>query len=83
MTPHGRVRARAKLNLKLDPAVVCGQHGWWQACAQIGAPGYDPFAADSANLNLVLRHEPCDPVAGSPPQRAYLCNVERCEGAFS
>ena len=42
-TPEGSVRARARLNDNLDPRVVVGEHGWWQACAEIGAPGYDPF----------------------------------------
>jgi anaerobic selenocysteine-containing dehydrogenase len=52
-TPHGDVRAR--FNASLDPKVVCGQHGWWQACAELGLPGYPPFGPGSANLNLVLR----------------------------
>ena len=30
-TPEGSVRARARFNAGLDPRVVCGQHGWWQA----------------------------------------------------
>lgn len=27
-TPYGSVRARSALDATLDPAVVCGQHGW-------------------------------------------------------
>ena len=34
-TPDGSVRARARLNDTLKPNVVCGQHGWWQACPEI------------------------------------------------
>jgi anaerobic selenocysteine-containing dehydrogenase len=78
-TPAGRVRARAALDDALAPDVVCGQHGWWQACAELGAPAYPPLGPDSANLNLLIRHEPSDPVSGSVPHRAYLCNVARCE----
>jgi anaerobic selenocysteine-containing dehydrogenase len=74
-TPSGSVRARASFNPTLEPGVVCGQHGWWQACDAIGAPGYDPFGPDGANLNLLVRHEPSDDVGGSVPHRAYLCNV--------
>jgi anaerobic selenocysteine-containing dehydrogenase len=74
-TPHGSVRARARLNASLDPEVVCGQHGWWQACAELGLPGYPPYGPDSANLNLVLRQQPSDPVSGSSPLRASVCNV--------
>jgi anaerobic selenocysteine-containing dehydrogenase len=36
-TPEGSVRVRARLNDSLDPNVVVGEHGWWQACAEIGA----------------------------------------------
>jgi anaerobic selenocysteine-containing dehydrogenase len=78
-TPDGSVRARALLSDALDPGVVCGQHGWWQACAELDAPGYDPFTADGANLNLVIRHEPADPVSGSSPLRGYMCDVVRSE----
>ena len=74
-TPHGNIRARAKLNVSLDPQVVCGQHGWWQACAELGLPGYPPFGPGSANLNGVLRQQPSDPISGSSPLRASICNI--------
>jgi anaerobic selenocysteine-containing dehydrogenase len=76
-TPHGGVRARARFNASLDPGVVCGQHGWWQACAEIGVAGYPPYGPDSANLNLVLPLGPSDPVSGSSPLRASVCDVTR------
>ena len=78
-TPKGSVRARARFNDSLDPQVVCGQHGWWQASPQIGAPGYDPFSADGANFNLIIGNEFIDPISGSVPHRAYLCQVRRVE----
>jgi anaerobic selenocysteine-containing dehydrogenase len=74
-TPEGSVRARARLNDALDPRVACGQHGWWQACPQIGAPGYDPFVAEGANLNLVIGNGAIDPIGGSVPHRSYLCEI--------
>ncbi len=74
-TPMGSVRARAKLNASLDPQVVFGQHGWWQACEDLGLPGYPPYGPDSANLNLVLPQAPSDPVSGSAPMRATVCQV--------
>lgn len=74
-TPEGRVRARARLNESLEPRVVCGQHGWWQACPAIGAPGYDAFSADGANFNLVIGNAAVDPIGGSVPHRSYLCDV--------
>lgn len=78
-TPEGSVRARARLNDTLDPRVVCGQHEWWQACSQIGAPGYSAFDSTGANINLIIGNEAIDPVSGSVPHRAYLCQISRAE----
>jgi anaerobic selenocysteine-containing dehydrogenase len=78
-TPGGSVRARARLNDTLKPDVVCGQHGWWQACPDIGASGYDPFGPDGANLNLIIGNEAIDPISGSVPHRAYLCQIRPVE----
>jgi anaerobic selenocysteine-containing dehydrogenase len=74
-TPNGEIRARAKLDGNLDPNVVCGQHGWWQSCEDLDLPGYPPFGPDSANLNLVLRQHPSDPISGSSPLRASVCEI--------
>ncbi len=74
-SPEGRVRARAVLNDTLKPNVVCGQHGWWQAAPEIGAPGYDPFGPDGANFNLLIGNGAIDPISGSVPHRAYLCQI--------
>ncbi len=74
-TPHGSVKARAKLNASLDPQVVFGQHGWWQACEELGLAGYPSYGPDGANLNLVLRQTPSDPISGSSPLRASICDV--------
>ncbi|HVP68417.1 MAG TPA: molybdopterin-dependent oxidoreductase [Anaeromyxobacteraceae bacterium] len=80
-TPVGSIRARARINDALRPNVVCGQHGWWQACPDIGAPGHDPFGPDGANLNLIIGNEAIDPVSGSVPHRAYLCQIRRARAA--
>ena len=76
-TPEGSVRARAQFNEDLDPRVVIGEHGWWQACAELDAPGYDPFSADGANLNLIIGRSVLDPVSGTASHRAYLCEIRR------
>jgi anaerobic selenocysteine-containing dehydrogenase len=80
-TPTGRVRARARLDSTLNPQVICGQHGWWQAALSIGAPGYDPFSSDGTNFNLLISNEAIDPVSGSVPHRSYVCQVRRVEDA--
>ncbi|HET8985365.1 MAG TPA: molybdopterin dinucleotide binding domain-containing protein, partial [Trueperaceae bacterium] len=76
-TPLGSVRARAKLNSNLDPGVVFAEHGWWDACDELGLPGYPPYGPDSANLNLVLSQTPSDPISGSSPLRASVCDISR------
>jgi anaerobic selenocysteine-containing dehydrogenase len=74
-TSEGSVRARARFNDNLDPQVVCGEHGWWQACTEIGAPGYDAFGPQGANINLVIGTAALDPVSGTASHRAYLCEI--------
>jgi anaerobic selenocysteine-containing dehydrogenase len=76
-TPNGRARARARLDRSLAPNVVCGQHGWWQDCKEIGAPGYPATGPETANFNLLIGHDAVDPVGGSVPLRAYVCQVKR------
>jgi anaerobic selenocysteine-containing dehydrogenase len=78
-TPEGSIRARARLNDTLKPDVVCGQHGWWQACPEIGASGYEPFGPEGANFNLIIGDRAIDPISGSVPHRAYLCQVHRAD----
>ena len=70
-TPHGHARARARLDKSLDPAVICGQHGWWQACPEINAPSYDVLGNNTANFNQMITQDELDPVSGSVPLRAY------------
>ncbi|HUR22689.1 MAG TPA: molybdopterin-dependent oxidoreductase [Acidimicrobiales bacterium] len=74
-TPKGSVRARAVLNDTLAPDVVCGQHGWFEPCEELDLPGHPPFGPESANLNLVLSQTPSDPIGGSSPLRAQVCEV--------
>ena len=79
-TAEGRVRARARLNADLDPRVVVGEHGFWQGCAEIGAPGYDPFGPDSVSYNLLIGTAVRDPVSGTPALRSYLCEIRPAAG---
>jgi anaerobic selenocysteine-containing dehydrogenase len=74
-TPKGRVRARAAFDPTLAEDVVCGQHGWFEPCEELDLPGHPPFGPGSANLNLVLSQTPSDPISGSSPLRAQVCEV--------
>ena len=76
-TPEGSVRARARLNEHLDPRVVVGEHGWWQACPELRAPGYDAFGPLGANFNLLIGTTAVDPVSGTASHRSYLCEIRR------
>ncbi len=76
-TPKGAVRARAEFNDTLDPIVVSGQHGWFEPCEELDLPGFPPFGPGSANLNLVLAQTPSDPISGSSPLRAQMCEISR------
>ncbi|HZO31745.1 MAG TPA: molybdopterin-dependent oxidoreductase [Chloroflexota bacterium] len=78
-SPDGAMRARARLNDTLHASVVRGEHGWWQACPEIGAPAYDPFSAAGSNFNLLIGNAAIDPVSGSVPHRAYICQVSRAD----
>jgi len=69
------VRARAAFNNTLAPNVVSGQHGWFDPCEELDLPGFPPFGPDSANLNLVLSQTPSDPISGSSPLRAQVCEI--------
>ena len=79
-TPKGSVRACAVFNGTLDPGVVCGQHGWAEPCEELGLPGHPPFGPGSANLNLVLSQTPSDPISGTSPLRAQVCEVTLVAG---
>ncbi len=74
-TPDGRARARARFNNNLDPRVVVGFHGWWQACNATGGQGYDAFDSAGANFNLLVGGTALDPVSGTPSHRGYLCEI--------
>jgi anaerobic selenocysteine-containing dehydrogenase len=74
-TPEASVRARARINDRLDPRVAVGTHGWWQACAETGAPGYDPFGPSGSNFNLLVGAADRDPVSGTVSHRGYLCEI--------
>jgi anaerobic selenocysteine-containing dehydrogenase len=81
-TPKGGVRACAAFNDTLSPDVVSGQHGWFEPCEELALPGYPPFGPGSANLNLVLSQTRSDPISGSSPLRAQVCQVTRLAQAL-
>lgn len=76
-TAKGRVRLKAKFRDSLDPRVVMTQYGWWRGCRELDRPGYNPFAPDGANVNLLIANEAGDPISGSVPHRSQMCRVRK------
>lgn len=76
-TPKGAVTLKAKLKASLDPRVVATQYGWWQECQELGAPAYDPFRPEGANVNLLIPDDVIDPISGSVPHRSQMCRVRK------
>jgi anaerobic selenocysteine-containing dehydrogenase len=76
-TATGRIRLKAKYRDALPPGVVATTHGWWQACQELGLPGYDPFGAEGANANLLVSNDARDPISGSVPHRSQRCRVKK------
>jgi anaerobic selenocysteine-containing dehydrogenase len=76
-TPTGRVRVQAHVTDAIMPGVVCCSHGWWEACEELGLPGFDPFTDAGANQNLLVLNDLHDPVSGGTPHRSTLCRVRR------
>jgi anaerobic selenocysteine-containing dehydrogenase len=74
-TEAGAMRARARLNADIDPRVVVGEHGWWQAAPEVNAPGYDPFSSQGSNYNLTVDPSARDPISGTTAHRSGCCNV--------
>jgi anaerobic selenocysteine-containing dehydrogenase len=76
-TQAGAMRARALLNANIDPRVVVGEHGWWQAAPEANAPGYDPFSPQGSNYNLTVDPSARDPISGTTAHRSGCCEVSR------
>jgi len=76
-TPGAAIRVKAKLTDAVSPDVVCTQHGWWQECQELKLPGYDPYSASGANVNLLYTGKHFDPLSGSYPNRGYPCRVRK------
>ena len=76
-TMHGKIRLQAQLTRTLAQDIVCTQHGWWQACPDLGHAGEDIYSADGANVNLLCGTEFTDEVSGSVHMRGLPCNVRK------
>ncbi|MDN5852284.1 MAG: 2Fe-2S iron-sulfur cluster-binding protein, partial [Actinomycetia bacterium] len=76
-TRRGRIRMRARLDDSLHPRVVVSEYGWWEAAPDLGLRGYDPFGDSGSNYNRLVDGVNVDPVSGSVPMRATVCDIAR------
>ncbi len=76
-TRQGSIKVMAKVTEDIAPGVVNTQHGWWQACPELGLPGYDPYSSEGANVNLLVANDLTDPISGSVPHKGYPCEVRK------
>lgn len=70
-----------RLNDDLDDRVAIAEYGWWEDCPPLGRAGTQAFGAVTSNINAVLGDAARDPVSGSVPLRAVLCDIRRDETA--
>jgi anaerobic selenocysteine-containing dehydrogenase len=63
-SPHGVLKFKAEIYPGIRPDAVMALHGWWQACAELGRPGF-PLLDGGANTNNLYSTDPkkaCDPL---------------------
>ena len=86
-TPQGSVLLRARINPALDDRVVIAEFGWWEDCPPLGRQGSPSSGDASSNINAILDDADHDPVSGSVPLRANVCDIKRAttenRGAWS
>ncbi|MCC8951918.1 molybdopterin-dependent oxidoreductase [Bradyrhizobium sp. Pear77] len=76
-TPGGAVRLKVRLNAALDERVVVAEFGWWEDCPPLGRDRLDTAGLLTHNINAVLHDDARDPVSGSVPLRAIVCDIRR------
>jgi len=76
-TPYGAITLKAKPTDAILYDVVCTQNGWWQACPELGLPGYDPYSSTGANTALLFSAENVDPISGSVLMKGHPCRVRK------
>lgn len=76
-TQGGAVRLKVRLNAALDDRVVVAEFGWWEDCPPLGRDRSATSGSLTRNINAVLRDDARDPVSGSVPLRAIVCDIRR------
>jgi anaerobic selenocysteine-containing dehydrogenase len=75
VSASGRARFRVKVNAQMHAQTVVAEYGWWQACDELGLPGYRMFALSGSNYNNLIPGDQFDPVSGAPVMRSIPCRI--------
>ncbi|WP_407169272.1 molybdopterin-dependent oxidoreductase [Bradyrhizobium sp. ORS 111] len=76
-TRGGDVLLKVCLNAALDERVVVAEFGWWEDCPPLGRDRSVAVGSRTPNINAVLHDDVRDPVSGSVPLRATVCDIRR------
>ncbi len=76
-TAYGQIKLKMLYNKSIAKDVVCTQHGWWQACSELGLSGHSVYSDEGANVNLLYNTKFADPTSGSIHMRGFPCNVKK------
>lgn len=71
-SPHGRIRSRAVYFPGIRPDTVMGLQGWWQACEELGLPGYGNGSANTNDLYSVDPDKAFDPLVTAMPKQTLV-----------
>ena len=79
-SPHGWVKLKAEYFEGLSPEVLMARRGWWQACDELGLPGYSSF--DGGGDTTVLYNSDIDKFDAfhSAMSKQTLVKISKTEG---
>jgi anaerobic selenocysteine-containing dehydrogenase/ferredoxin-NADP reductase len=78
-TRYGRVVMQARIDESLLDDVAVAEYGWWQACPDLGLPGFEVLGEDDANYNSLTTDDGRDPLSGAPGYRSLMCDIVRAD----
>ncbi|MDR0123446.1 molybdopterin-containing oxidoreductase family protein [Bacillus pumilus] len=74
-SPHGRMKAVARLTQSIPLGTVYTQAGWWDKCDELELAEFDPSSVEGANVNQLIGTDQLDPLSGSEPLKSYHCQI--------
>jgi thiosulfate reductase/polysulfide reductase chain A len=80
-SPHGWCILKAEYFAGISPEVVMAKRGWWQACEELGLPGYDTADGGSEVNNLYNSDETLFDKFYSQMAKQTLVKISRWEEA--